>query len=159
MRTSGAWHAIVRTAWVVSAHGNNFVKTMLRVGAQNGHLRVVEDQHGSPTGAADLAGAVVTIATWLADDPHAPTGMFHFSNAGLTTWADFAREIFSDASARGGPAASVEGIPTSAYPTPAHRPADSLLSHAAIGAPYGIAPRPWQAALSDILDELLGTKA
>ncbi len=159
VRTSGARYAIVRTAWVVSAHGANFVKTMLRVGAQYGHLRVVEDQHGSPTSAADLAAALVTIATRLADDADAPTGTFHFSNVGPTTWADFARAIFVAASARGGPTASVEGIPTSAYPTPAHRPANSLLSHAAIGAAYGIAPRPWQAALSDILDELLGAKA
>ena len=159
VRTSGARHAIVRTAWVVSAHGANFVKTMLRVGAQNGNLRVVNDQHGSPTSAADLAAALVTITCRLVEDAAAPTGTFHFSNAGPTTWADFAREIFVAASAKGGPAATVEGIPTSAYPTPAHRPANSLLSHAAITAAYGIVPRPWQAALSDILDELLGAKA
>ena len=159
VRTSGARHAIVRTAWVVSAHGNNFVKTMLRVGAANGALRVVEDQHGSPTSAADLAAALVTIATRLADDADAPTGTFHFSNAGPTSWAGFAREIFRQAAARGGPSATVEGIPTSAYPTPARRPANSLLSHAAIREAYGIEPRAWQAALSDILDELLGTGA
>ncbi len=159
VRTSGARHAIVRTAWVVSAHSNNFVKTMLRVGAQNGHLRVVEDQHGSPTGAADLAAALVTIVIRLVKDADAPMGTFHFSNAGPTTWADFAREIFAQAGARGGPTATIEGIPTSAYPTPAHRPVNSLLSHAAIGSAYGIRPRPWQAALSDILDELLGGRS
>lgn len=156
VRTSGARHVIVRTAWVVSAHGHNFVKTMLRVGAECGHLRVVEDQHGSPTAAADLARALVTIAVRLAEDPASPTGTFHFSNAGPTTWADFAREIFAQSAARGGPAATVEGIATRDYPTPARRPANSLLSHEAIRAAFGIAPRPWRVALGEILDELIG---
>ncbi|WP_375391515.1 dTDP-4-dehydrorhamnose reductase [uncultured Sphingomonas sp.] len=159
VRTSGARCAVVRTAWVVSAHGANFVKTMLRVGAERGTLRVVEDQHGSPTSAADLAAALVTITVRLAEDADAPAGVYHFSNAGPTTWADFAREIFAQSHAKGGPSASVEGIPTSAYPTPARRPANSLLSHAAITRDYGIRPRAWQAALSDILDELLGDVA
>ena len=157
VRTSGARHAIVRTAWVVSAHGNNFVKTMLRLAADRNALRVVDDQHGSPTAAADLAAALATIAVRLADDPAAPTGSFHFSNAGPVSWAGFAREIFAQSAARGGPAANVEGIATSDYPTPARRPANSLLSHDAIGRAYGIAPRPWQSALGDILDELIGT--
>jgi len=156
VRTSGARHAIVRTAWVVSAHGSNFVKTMLRVGAERGSLRVVEDQHGSPTSAADLAAALVTVAVRLTEDRQGPSGTFHFSNAGPTTWAGFARELFEQASARGGPSARVEGIATSDYPTPARRPANSLLSHDAIRGAYGIEPRSWQAALTDILDELLG---
>ncbi len=158
VRTSGARHAIVRTAWVVSAHGANFVKTMLRVAATNSVLRVVEDQHGTPTGAADLAQALVVIAVRLAEDAEAPTGTFHFSNAGPTTWAGFAREIFAQSAARRGPGAEVQGIPSSDYPTPAKRPANSLLSHTAIKAAYGITPRPWQDALSDILDEFLGAK-
>jgi dTDP-4-dehydrorhamnose reductase len=156
VRTSGARHAIVRTAWVVSAHGSNFVKTMLRVGAEGGALRVVDDQRGSPTGAADLAHALMTVATRLAEDDRAPTGTFHFSNAGETSWAGFAREIFRQSGARGGPAATVEPITTADYPTAAARPANSLLSHDAIRDGYGIAPRPWQDALGDILDELIG---
>jgi dTDP-4-dehydrorhamnose reductase len=156
VRTSGARAAIVRTAWVVSPHGGNFVKTMLRVSAERDALRVVEDQHGSPTGAADLASALATIAVCLVENANAPTGIFHFSNAGRTTWAGFAREIFAQSAARGGATASVEGIATSDYPTPARRPANSLLSHDAIRAAYGIQPRSWQAALSDILDELVG---
>jgi dTDP-4-dehydrorhamnose reductase len=156
VRTSGARHAIVRTAWVVSATGHNFVKTMLRVGAERGHLRVVADQHGSPTGADDLARALAAIAGRLAGDKDAPTGTFHFANAGATTWAAFAEEIFRQSAARGGPTATVEAIATADYPTPARRPANSLLSLAAIGAAYGITPRPWQDALSDILDELIG---
>ena len=156
VRTSGARHAIVRTAWVVSAHGNNFVKTMLRIGADRGLLRVVEDQRGSPTAAADLAAALVTIAVRLAQDPTSPTGTFHFSNAGATTWADFAREIFRQSTKRGGPSAIVEGIPTSEYPTPARRPLNSLLSHEAIRTAFGVEPRAWREALGDILDDLIG---
>jgi len=156
VRTSGARAAIVRTAWVVSAHGNNFVKTMLRVGAANPNLRVVADQRGSPTSAADLADALRTIVLRLINDADAPTGTFHFSNAGETNWADFAREIFRQSGIRGGTIAQVEAITTADYPTLACRPANSLLSHSAIGAAYGIAPRAWETALSDILDELIG---
>lgn len=158
VRSSGARHAIVRTAWVVSAHGHNFVKTMLRVGATNPVLRVVDDQTGSPTAAADLAQALVTIATRLATDPDAPTGTFHFSNAGAVTWAGFAAEIFRQSAQRGGPAAEVTPIATADYPTPARRPANSLLSTAALTAAYGIAPRRWEAALGDILDQLIGPR-
>jgi dTDP-4-dehydrorhamnose reductase len=157
VRTSGARHVIVRTAWVVSAHGNNFVKTMLRVGAERGTMRVVGDQHGSPTSAADLAAALMTITLRLAADADAPTGTFHFSNAGATTWAGFASEIFAQSAANGGPSAAVEPITTAEYPTPARRPANSLLSHAAIREGYGIEPRPWQTALSDIIKELQGS--
>ncbi len=156
VRTSGARHAIVRTAWVVSAHGNNFVKTMLRVGATRDELGVVDDQRGSPTGAADLAAALLTIAVRLIEDQDAPTGTFHFSNAGAVSWAGFASEIFAQSGARGGAVAAVKPIATTDYPTPARRPANSLLSHDAIRAAYGIEPRPWQAALGDILDELIG---
>ncbi|WP_380784292.1 dTDP-4-dehydrorhamnose reductase [Sphingomonas sp. R86520] len=159
VRTSGARHVIVRTAWVVSAHGSNFIKTMLRVGATNPTLRVVDDQHGSPTSAADLAAALATITMRLVDDAAAPTGTYHFSNAGAVTWAGFAREIFAQSAARGGAEAEVQGIPTSEYPTPATRPANSLLSHDAITQDYGIHPQAWQTALGTILDELIGVPA
>ncbi|MFW2851985.1 dTDP-4-dehydrorhamnose reductase [Sphingomonas sp. TX0543] len=155
--TGSARHAIVRTSWVVSAHGNNFIRTMLRVGAERDTMRVVDDQHGAPTSAADLAAAVATIALRMADDADAPTGTFHFSNAGETTWCGFARAIFAGAARRGGPSPMVEPIATADYPTPARRPANSRLDHGAIRAAYGIDPRPWQDALDDILDELIGT--
>ncbi len=158
VRTSGARAAIVRTAWVVSAQGGNFVKTMLRVGAERDSLRVVDDQQGSPTSTADLAAALAKIAVRLAEDRHAPTGIFHFSNAGGVTWAGFAREIFRQSAERGGPSATVEPITTNEFPTPARRPANSLLSHDAIRAAYGIDPRPWRDALSDILDDLIGLR-
>lgn len=156
VRLSGARHAIVRTAWVVSAYGHNFVKTMLRVGAERDTLSVVADQRGSPTAAADLAAALVTIAARMASDPTAPSGTYHFSNAGETNWADFAGEIFRQSAARGGPSVKITPIDTIDYPTPARRPANSLLSHAAIAADYDINPRPWAEALSDILNELIG---
>jgi dTDP-4-dehydrorhamnose reductase len=156
VRTSGVRHAIVRTAWVVSAHGTNFVKTMLRVAETRDSLNVVADQRGSPTSAADLAAALRTIAFRLVDDVEAPTGTFHFSNAGDISWADFANEIFRQSSLRNGPIATVTPIPSSDYPTPAQRPANSLLNHSAIRAAYGIDPRDWRVALSDILDELIG---
>ena len=158
VRTSGARHAIVRTAWVVSAHGQNFIKTMLRVGAERGHLRAVDDQRGSPTSAVDLAQALLVIAVRLAKHPGEPGGTFHFSNAGAVSWAGFATEIFRQSAERGGPVATVEPIATADYPTPARRPANSLLSHAAISAAYGITPRPWAEALGDILDQLIGAK-
>ena len=156
VRTSGARHAIVRTAWVVSAHGGNFVKTMLLLGAGRERLSVVADQRGSPTSAADLATALMTIALRLADDAAAPTGIFHFSNRGATDWAAFAREIFRQSGLRGGPSATVDPIATADYPTAAHRPRNSLLGHGAIGTAYDIVPRAWQDALGDILDELIG---
>ncbi len=156
VRTAGVRHAIVRTAWVVSAHGNNFIRTMLRVGEICDTLNVVDDQIGSPTSAADLADALMRMAVRLAEDADAPTGTFHFSNAGAVSWAGFAAEIFRQSALRGGPSANVAPITTADYPTPAKRPANSLLSHDAIGAAYGITPRPWADALGDILDELIG---
>lgn len=156
IRTSGARHAIVRTAWVVSAHGTNFVKTMLRVAATGSSLRVVADQRGSPTSAADLAQALMLIATRLIEDGSAPSGTFHFSNAGAVSWAAFATEIFHQSALRGGPSATVVPIKTADYPTAAKRPSNSLLNHEAIQAAYGISPRDWRSALGDILDELIG---
>jgi dTDP-4-dehydrorhamnose reductase len=119
-------------------------------------LRVVDDQQGSPTAAADLAAVLATVAMRLADDPASPTGTFQFSNAGAVTWAGFARAIFEASAKRGGPTAAVEPITTADFPTLARRPANSLLSHDAIRAAYGIEPRPWRESLEDILDELIG---
>ncbi|MFC6392532.1 sugar nucleotide-binding protein, partial [Methylorubrum zatmanii] len=100
--------------------------------------------------------ALATIALRLAGDEGAPTGTFHCVNDGATTWCGFARAILAGAAKRGGRAIPVEGIPTSAYPTPAKRPANSRLSTQSLTDAYGIAPRPWEAALDDILDRLVG---
>ena len=156
VRSGNPRHAIVRTAWVVSPHRGNFVKTMLRLSAERDKLTVVDDQHGCPTSATDLAQACARIALRLAADPDAPTGTFHCVNAGATTWRGFAEAIVAGSAARGGRAIPVTGIPTSAYPTPARRPANSRLSTRSLSDAFGIAPRPWEAALDDILDRLVG---
>jgi len=158
VRTGGGRFAIVRTSWVVSAQRANFLKTMLRLGAERDVLRVVADQQGAPTSARDLAGSLARVARALACDPVAPSGTFHFANAGATTWADFAAEIFRLSAQRGGPSARVEPITTADYPTPARRPACSLLSTGRIQTLYGVTPRPWQAAIRDIIDELIPSR-
>lgn len=159
VRSANPRHAIVRTAWVVSPHRGNFVKTMLRLGSERERLSVVDDQHGCPTSAADLAAALVVVATRLAADPQAPAGTFHCVNAGVTTWCGFARAILAGAARRGGRAVPVDAIPTSAYPTPARRPRNSELSTTSLTRAFGIAPRPWAEALDDILDRLVGPVA
>ena len=156
VRTAGCRYVIVRTSWVISAHGQNFVKTMLRIAGDRDHIRVVGDQWGSPTGAADLADALMIVATRLVNDHNAPSGTYHFSNSGETSWAGLATEIFHQSALRGGASARVEPIPTSEYPTPARRPARSLLDTSEIQNAYGVLPRPWPEALSNILDELIG---
>lgn len=155
VRTANPRHAIVRTAWVVSPHRANFVKTMLRLAAERSGLRVVDDQWGNPTVAADLAAVLARIAQRLASDQDAPTGTFHFANQGDVTWAGFARDIMEQSAARGGPAVPVEAITTAEFPTPARRPANSRLSTTRLSAAYGVQPRPWRDALGDLLDELL----
>ena len=155
VRTANPRHAIVRTAWVVSAHRANFVKTMLRFGAERDEMSVVADQIGCPTIAGDLAGALLTIAVRLARDPAAPTGTYHFVNGGETSWHGFAQEIFAQASAKGlKTPGTLKAIATVDYPTPARRPANSRLSTTRLAADYGITPRPWQAALADVMAEL-----
>lgn len=146
---------VMRTAWVVSAHRGNFVKTMLRVGATNPQMRVVADQRGCPTSAADIARALQIILLTHLQREDAPTGTVQFVNAGEATWCDFAREIFAQSAARGGPSAEVAAITTADYPTPARRPANSRLSTARLTALFGIVPRPWEAALADIISELV----
>lgn len=156
VRTGNPRHAIVRTAWVVSPHRGNFVKTMLRLAAERDTLAVVDDQHGCPTSAADLAAALSTIALRMAGDAGAPAGTYHCVNAGATTWCGFARAIVAGAARRGGRDVPVAGIPTSAYPTPAKRPSNARLSSESLTAAFGLAPRPWEAALDDLLDGLVG---
>ncbi|WP_372610099.1 dTDP-4-dehydrorhamnose reductase [Aquicoccus sp.] len=154
VRGAGGPHAILRTSWVVSAHGGNFVKTMLRLGAEREKLTIVADQVGGPTPAADIADACLIIAAQLLDD-RGKSGTYHFSGAPDVSWADFAREIF----ARTGLACAVEDIATTAYPTPAQRPLNSRLDNAATAAVFGIARPDWRDGLNDILSELGALKA
>lgn len=149
VRAAGGSHAILRTSWVVSAHGENFVKTMLRVGPQHGHLRVISDQVGGPTPAASIAAACLKIAGNLVADP-AKSGMYHFAGAPDTSRAGFAKAIFDAA----GLDVSVEEIPTTSYPTRAQRPLNSRLDCTSLGETFGIARPDWRAGLATILNDL-----
>jgi dTDP-4-dehydrorhamnose reductase len=146
----------IRTSWVVSAHGKNFVKTMLRVGAAGNPLRVVDDQRGRPTSAADLAGFILSHAERLsaakAGDP--AFGILHFANSGEVSWCGLAVAIFAEA--MGDNAPEVAAITTAEYPVPAARPLRATMDTTRLEQVFGITPRPWQAALSDILTELKG---
>ena len=142
-------HIILRTAWVVSPWGSNFVKTMLRLGRDRPELGVVADQIGNPTSALDIADALLTLAT-----RDGPNGTYHFVNAGAASWYDLATAVFERTSFT----PTVRAITTADYPTPARRPANSRLDTGKIGRDYGIAPRAWQAALDDIMADLLETE-
>lgn len=157
VRTAAPRHVILRTAWVVSPHGSNFLKTMLRIGAERPLLRVVDDQIGCPTAAADIADALLTITRRLLTDENAPTGTYHYAGAGEASWYAFAQEIFRLSAERGGPSPEVEPIPTSAYPTPARRPSNSRLSTARLSRDFGVDPRPWRGATRVLIDRLLGS--
>ena len=145
---AGGRSLILRTSWVVSAHGANFVKTMLRLGRERDSLNVVADQIGGPTPAAAIADALYTAAKAMTQG--APGGIHHFAGAPDISWAGFARLIM----ARAGLACQIHDIPSSAYPTPAKRPLNSRLDCSGITAAFGI-PRPdWRAGLDEILQEL-----
>lgn len=148
LRASGARHAILRTSWVFSAHGNNFVKTMLRLGAERDCLTIVADQIGGPTPAADIARACVTIAEALIAG-HAG-GTYHFSGAPDVSWADFAREIFQQS----GLSPEVVDIPSSDFPTKATRPLNSRLDCSTLEADFGIKRPDWRTGLRNVLEHL-----
>jgi dTDP-4-dehydrorhamnose reductase len=150
---AGGPHAVLRTAWVFSAHGANFVKTMLRLAETRDALRVVDDQIGGPTPAAAIADALLDMAGAFAAGRGVP-GVFHFAGAPATSWAAFAAAIFVASAARGGRAPAVEPIPSSDYPTPARRPLNSVLDCAKIRAAYGIAQPDWRAGLETVLGEI-----
>ncbi len=149
VRAAGGPHVILRTSWVFSAHGANFVRTMLRLGRERGEVRVVADQTGGPTPAAAIADALLAIAGAFAAR-RGVSGTFHFAGAPDTTWAGFARAIFAEARIP----ATVTDIATTDYPTPARRPANSRLDCAALRAAYGIDRPDWRAGLAAVLAEL-----
>ena len=152
IRAAGGCHAILRTSWVFSVDGVNFVKTMLRLGGEREGLRIVADQIGGPTPAADIADACLKIAAQLAEDP-GKSGTYHFAGQPPVSWAGFAREIF----ARADLACTVTDISTSGYPTPARRPLNSRLDCVKTRAVFGIAPPDWRVGLDDVLKELATT--
>jgi dTDP-4-dehydrorhamnose reductase len=147
-------HIILRTSWVFGPHGNNFVKTMARLGAERLELRVVDDQRGRPTAAGDIAVALLTIAAKYLEraDEGFPWGVYHFANSPTTNWFGFATTIMEELAARGRKSAKVLPIPSRDYPTAAQRPMNSELDCAKIEQVFGIAPGPWISPLRDMLD-------
>ena len=149
VRAAGGPHAILRVSWVVSAHGSNFVRTMLRLGADRDALNVVSDQVGGPTPARAIAGACIAIGGRLIDAPDL-SGTYHFSGREDVSWADFARAIMDEA----GLECSVSDIPTSEYPTPAPRPLNSRMECGTTHTAFGLDRPDWRAGLHDIIGEL-----
>ena len=156
IRAAGGRHLIFRTAWVYAAHGQNFLRTMLRVGAERDVLRVVADQIGTPTPAALIAD--VTARLLRADNP--ASGTWHLTATGETSWHGFAEAIFAGAVERGllARAPKVEAITTADYPTPAKRPAYSRLDTSSLERDFGIALPSWQVALDGVLDTLTASQ-
>ncbi|WP_455872915.1 dTDP-4-dehydrorhamnose reductase [Rhizobium yanglingense] len=145
-------HVILRTAWVYSPFGANFLKTMLRLSETRDHLSVVADQTGCPTSALDIAEAILAIASRLVTDP-APSlrGTFHLTGSGEASWADFAEEIFGELHKSGGKSIRVERITTADYPTPAKRPANSRLSGDKLARIYGIRLPDWKQSMRIVM--------
>jgi len=151
-------HVILRTAWVCSAGGSNFLRTMLRLAAERDELSVVDDQKGRPTFANDLADVVAEIVGRLESNPPAqPWGIFHAVSQGDATWCEFARTIMEGSAARGGPSCPVKPITTANFPTLARRPADSRLSTDRLADVYDIRMPHWREALNVCLDEVYDT--
>ena len=175
-------HVILRTAWVYAPFGNNFVRTMLRLAGTREDVGVVADQRGCPTGALDIARAVIAVAKTLAAEPADATvaaeealsglafagsvlppdaaqdcfGVFHLTGQGEAVWADVAEAVFARSAALGGPTARVKRIATADYPTPAQRPANSRLDGGKLSRVYGITLPDWRVSVDDCVTRLLG---
>jgi dTDP-4-dehydrorhamnose reductase len=150
--------AILRTAWVYSPFGANFVKTMLRLARDRDEVGVVSDQRGNPTSALDIADGILAVAANLVDrtDP-ALRGTFHMTAAGDASWAEFAEAIFTDSASLGGPSARVNAIGTGDYPTPAKRPANSRLDSSKLDRTHGVRLPDWRGSLPNVVRRLVET--
>jgi len=146
---------IIRTSWLYSEFGHNFVKTMLRIARDRTSVGVGDDQIGSPTSALYLATALQRIVLRMVEDSSAPTGIYHYVNAGRASWAELAEYVFSVSRSLGGPYASVQKISSSEYPTPVRRPAFSVLATNKIQNDYAIYPEPWRLSVEKIVSELI----
>lgn len=152
-------YAVLRTAWVYSEYGSNFLKTMLRLSESRDEINVVADQFGCPTSANDIAVAIVSIARKLAKDPASDLrGVFHMSGTGETNWAGFAKQIFEFSAENGGKSMIVNEITTAQYPTPARRPANSRLDCSKLGEVYGIRLPEWQTSTRAVMAALAQNK-
>ncbi|WP_309140545.1 dTDP-4-dehydrorhamnose reductase [Ensifer sp. ENS10] len=154
VRTGNPRHVILRTSWVYSAAGSNFVKTVIRLAADRPQIRVVDDQIGCPTAAVDIAAAAARIALSMVADPTTPNGIYHFSNSEPVSWHGFAQEILRHYARAGHKIPQLEPISTTEYPTPAKRPANSVFALSKIEQTYGIQARPWKSALAETFPEI-----
>ncbi|MGX1786074.1 dTDP-4-dehydrorhamnose reductase [Bosea sp. NPDC055332] len=154
---SGADWTILRTAWVYSPYGGNFVKTMLRLADSRDEIGVVSDQLGSPTSALDLAATVIAMAKALATRPGDASlrGIFHAAGTGEASWADLAETVFAASAALGGPSARIRRIATIDYPTPARRPSNSRLDCSLLAERHGLRLPPWQDSVKTCVATLL----
>lgn len=150
-------HAILRTAWVYSPFGGNFVRTMLRLAGERDEVAVVADQIGSPSSAFDIADAIFAVAANLLARPADPAlrGVFHMAGAGEASWAEFAEAIFRERAGRGLRPVAVRRIATVDYPTAARRPANSRLHCARLGAAHGVSLPDWRGSLSACVGRLM----
>jgi len=149
-------HVILRTAWVYSPFGRNFLKTMLLLAESRDGINVVDDQIGNPTSALDIADGILAIAdNLLSDDAARLRGTFHMTGTGSASWADFASEILAACARCGGKTAEVSRIPSSPYPTPARRPANSQLDCRKLRAAHGVQLGPWQHATGQTVARLV----
>ena len=148
-------HIIVRTAWLYGVYGNNFVKTILKLASEKTALRVVADQFGSPTNAADLAEAVLTIARKISAKKKIDWGTYHYCCRGITSWHGLAEKILELAAPHTTlRARKVEAITTPEWPTPAKRPPYSVLNCSRLTSQFGIEPRPWQKSLKHTIERI-----
>lgn len=147
-------HIVLRTAWVFSPFGKNFLKTMLRLAAEREMVSVVADQWGNPTSAHDIADVIVRMKEAVVDGALAP-GVYHFTAEGATNWADFAREILAASRKHGGPFAEVRNIATTDYPTKASRPANSRLATEKLTKGIGWQGPEWKKSMEAVVVRLL----
>jgi dTDP-4-dehydrorhamnose reductase len=156
VRAAGGGHVVVRTAWVYSPFGKNFVKTMLTLAESRPQVSVVDDQIGTPTCALALAdGLLAMVKTWQSYPDRGAGETYHLAGRGESSWAGVARETFAISKALGGPAADVIPIPTSGYSTPAARPRNSRLSSAKFERTFSYATPPWQDSLHPVVERLV----
>jgi dTDP-4-dehydrorhamnose reductase len=153
----GKDYVILRTGWVCSPTGNNFVKTMLRLATQRDEIGVVDDQWGAPTFAGDLAKVIVSIGEALvaSSDRSEFVGLYHATGSGETTWYRFARAIMKGSADKGGPSCRIRPITTPEYPTRAKRPANSRLDCSKLGRVFGVSLPAWETSLDICLDQLI----
>ena len=153
LAATGARHITLRTSWVFSAHGDNFAKTMLRLGTEHDTLQIVADQFGGPTPAAYIADTSLTLADALVQGHKG--GTYHYTGRPDVCWADFAREIFFQAGLR----VAVTNVTSDRFPRPAVRPLNSRLDCRSLETDFGIARPDWRVGLQDVLEDLGSTRA